>query len=92
MNLYRKIDLLKPLFGAERAIDTLYHYHITSEAPDNSTGPATRGNTAATLRQHFFPCLMEFRFQRNEIQRLAHVPELARDGCAPVECTTRVGV
>ena len=30
-----KIDLLKPLVGAERTIDTLGHYHKRTPAPGN---------------------------------------------------------
>ena len=66
-----KIDLLKPSGRAERAIDTLVQHHKPSEAPGRPTDPATGGNSAATSRQHYFPCPLEF---LDEIQRLAHVP------------------
>ena len=38
-----KIDLLKPLLGAERTIDTLGHYHKRTSAPGKSRDAQTNG-------------------------------------------------
>ena len=75
IDIGREIGLQKPLLGAVRPIDTLHHYmyHIASvgsEAPGNSTGPATRGNGAAISRQYFFPMVTQY---GNEVQQAAHV-------------------
>ena len=63
-------DLQRVLLGAERAVDTLHHYHKRTSATDRPTGPENRGKPAGISREYYFPGLSEF---SNEIQRLAHV-------------------
>ena len=73
----REIDLLKPLLGAERAVDTLVRYHKPSEAPDRSRGSGFDGIRSGLPRDYFFPGLMEFGTQ---IQNPAHVASFTNLG------------
>ena len=60
------MDLLKPSERAERAVDTLGHYHITSKQTGGSVGDGVEGNVGET----FFSSLIGYRLQ---IQDPAHV-------------------
>ena len=68
-----QMDLLKPSEGAERAIDTLHHYHITSEQTGVSIADGVTGNIAETCGNIFFRVSKVICSQATQIQDPAHM-------------------
>ena len=64
-----KIDLLEPLLGVERTIDTLGHYHKHISAPGNPRDAQTNGILVEFWWNFIFPAGVRY---TNQIQNRSH--------------------